>query len=244
MAPASPLDMKGKRTTTIAIVGGRLQGTDGRISGGPGRFSKPADRRRPSAPARKICDRFLSLDVIKYTRQFLDAIAEADLVLPALENREVLAHLTSLAEIHGFPLGFDLQAYDVTASKRISDRKMAAAGIPVPGYYPDATFPLIAKPSQMSGSVGVKRLANQCDLLNILPRISTEDWVLQEYLSGPSYSPSRSSEELEHTKHIISRNFSWIPLMIASVFCPHRPCRRRPKPNFRILPSNWGIWYN
>lgn len=173
---------------TVAIVGGRLQGMECLYLAEKAGFRRLLIDADPAAPAQKICDGFFCLDVIKYTRQFLEIISEADFVLPALENRVVLAHLTALAKEHGFPLAFDLDAYAVSSSKLESDKRMAAAGIPVPLYYPDAELPLIAKPSGTSGSSGVKKLANKCDLLNILSLIPRQDWVIQEFLAGPSYS--------------------------------------------------------
>ncbi len=174
--------------TTIAIVGGKLQGVESLYLTGKAGFKSLLIDRDPDVPGRKLCDRFICLDVLKYSCQFLELLEGVDFVLPALENRRVLEHLTALSKAHGFKLAFDLDAYEITSSKLISDQMMASHGIPVPRYYPEVGLPLIAKPSGMSGSAGVKKLVNQCDLLNILPIISGKDWVLQEYLQGPSYS--------------------------------------------------------
>jgi pyrrolysine biosynthesis protein PylC len=85
-------------------------------------------------------------------------------------------------------LAFDADAYRISSSKRESDRLFADIGVPAPLPWPGCGFPLIAKPVRGSGSEGVRLFHNQKQLEKCFSSIPTNDWVLQEYVAGPSYS--------------------------------------------------------
>ncbi|MDD3169227.1 MAG: 3-methylornithine--L-lysine ligase PylC [Eubacteriales bacterium] len=175
--------------TRIAIVGGKLQGTEAAyLARKAGMESLLIDYYEKS-PAIGLCDEFLCCDVTQDSKELIDALNRVDFILPANENTEVLDALVRLAEKHHYRLAFDKEAYGVSSSKLLSDRLMHENQIPSPRYFPDCKAPYIVKPSGFSGSEGVKRF-NQTEALNrFLSSAATgENWIVQEFLEGPSYS--------------------------------------------------------
>jgi pyrrolysine biosynthesis protein PylC len=60
----------------------------------------------------------------------------------------------------------------------------------VPQTWPDCSFPVIMKPSGLSGSQGIRKINNREEMVSIRPEgdIDSGNWVIQEFLEGPSYS--------------------------------------------------------
>lgn len=172
----------------IVVVGGRLQGLETLyLAAEAGIYTTLIDKDDASI-GQNFCNRFIHKDVIQYVEELLSFFQDADFVLPALENPQALKTLLDLKKKYNINLIHDPDAYAISSSKVCSDRIMAAAGIPVPQHYPQGTPPYIAKPSSMSGSEGVLRLNNQEDVQAFLEKHSVEEWVIEEYLEGPSYS--------------------------------------------------------
>ncbi|HED24005.1 MAG TPA: 3-methylornithine--L-lysine ligase PylC, partial [Firmicutes bacterium] len=99
----------------------------------------------------------------------------------------VLAELQKVAEEIEIPFAFDLPAYDVTSSKIVSDRLFAAMNIPAPRPWPDCRFPVVVKPPAASGSEGVIKIDSPAAWAAFKKEHGGQ-WVVQEYLAGPSYS--------------------------------------------------------
>lgn len=116
-----------------------------------------------------------------------------DLVVPALEDLEVLASFAGAAA-DGIipPLAFDLEAYRVTCSKKKSKLLFRELGIPAARDLDDPEAgdgPYIAKPDDLSGSRGVRFFPSRAEALAAFPdRASREKTVVEEYVSGPVYS--------------------------------------------------------
>ena len=179
--------------TRIAIVGGKLQGSEAAYLAKKAGFTSILIDHNENSPAIGLCDEFLCCDVTQETEELINALKSVDFVLPANENQAVLEALTRLAKQYCFPLAFDQEAYRISSSKLLSDELIHANGIPAPKYYPGCSGPYIAKPSSMSGSEGVQRLPDQEALTQFLNMVSESEesqtsWVIQEYLEGPSYS--------------------------------------------------------
>ncbi|MDF3001085.1 MAG: pylC [Bacillota bacterium] len=184
--------------TRIAIVGGKLQGTEAAYLTRKAGFTSILIDYNEKSPAIGLCDEFLCCDVTQETEELIAALKGADFVLPANENQDVLEALTGLAIKYCFPLAFDPEAYRISSSKLLSDELIHANDIPAPRYYPGCGGPYIAQPSSMSGSEGVQRLPDQEALIQFLstvskweesrPEASQTSWVIQEYLEGLSYS--------------------------------------------------------
>ena len=144
--------------------------------------------KRKNAQASTLADTFHCINILTSPDAFLSRVKGHDFILPAIEDQEVLEFLLEAAEKTGIPLAFDRKAYELTSSKRRSNAFFQELDIPVPMPWPHCSFPLIVKPSGESGSVGVQTVTNIKELDRLLEQKNREDWVVEEYLEGPSYS--------------------------------------------------------
>ncbi len=173
----------------IAIIGGKLQGTEAVYLGSACGFESILIDNNPEVPASTMADRFVSGDVIRRDPEVIDAMREADFVLPANENDQVLAAVCAICEEEGLKLAFDMDAYRISQSKIKSDALIHEAGIPAPKYYPGGRAPYVIKPSGESGSAGVRYAKDAEEVREFLAGCrDAENWIVQEYLEGPSYS--------------------------------------------------------
>ena len=173
----------------VAVIGGRLQGLEAAYLARKAGWQVVLIDKREDIPARNHCDIFFCLDAGR-SDGLAAALDGVNLIIPALENRQVLVNLAEAAEKYSIPYAFDLEAYDLSASKRRSDLLFSAIKIPAPEPGLHCSFPLIAKPAGSSGSEGVLRLQNDSELEQFQAQdgFDAEQWVIQEYLDGPSYS--------------------------------------------------------
>ncbi len=173
----------------VAVIGGRLQGLEAVYLAKKAGMQVLLIDKSDDIPALNMADSFICMDV-EDKKKTTALFKNVDLILPALENDRVLHILAALAEKLKIPFAFDLKAYNISSSKWRSDRLFAEIGIPAPGYYPDCIYPLIAKPSESSGSEGVIRLTDESDLKKFRQVVGKDfdNWVIQEYLQGLSYS--------------------------------------------------------
>lgn len=174
---------------TIAIIGGKLQGTEAAYLARKAGMKSLLIDKNPKAPASGICDEMGVFDVLKKEKELIDFLKKADLILPALENDAVHTALLEIAKEHKMKLAFDSSAYAVSSSKIRSDRLMRENNIPAPEYFPGGGGPYIMKPSGESGSAGVMRAETKEAVRAFLSKTDApEEWVVQEFLEGPSYS--------------------------------------------------------
>ncbi|MEI8217120.1 MAG: 3-methylornithine--L-lysine ligase PylC [Eubacteriales bacterium] len=179
----------------LAIIGGKLQGIEACYLAGKAGIQTLLIDKNPDAPARGLCTEFINVDILLENRFLMDELCKCDLVLPALENQNVLDHLVELSQTFGFILAFDPKAYAISSSKIESDKLIHKYNLPSPAYFPNGQVPYVAKPSNGSGSDGVKILNTISEVELFLAKINsengkkeTQDWIVQEYVSGPSYS--------------------------------------------------------
>ena len=170
----------------VAVIGGNLQGVEATYLAKKAGWEVTVIDRKPAVPATGLCDQFVQQDICR--AQDIERLLKGiDLVFPALENETALSFLDDLMHAGGFPLAFDYSAYQTSSSKLKSDRLFAQNGVPAPRNWPDCSFPVVAKPSVGSGSLGVKVFDNESDLKKHLSS-AEHPWVAQEYVQGPSYS--------------------------------------------------------
>jgi len=88
------------------------------------------------------------------------------------------------------PLAFDPEAFAITSSKIKSNILFRELGIPAPSPSPVNRLPVIAKPSDQSGSSGIRKICTQEELHTFTSQAEDfpEEWVIEEWLDGPSYS--------------------------------------------------------
>lgn len=173
----------------IAVIGGKLQGIETVLLAKLAGYESILIDRNSSAPASGLCDHFICADLVKRDKSAVEALKQADIVLPANENPHLLRSAEELCGELGKPFAFDRRAYEISSSKIASDRLIHSHEIKAPAYYPAGEFPYIAKPSGESGSSGVKKIRDFSELRTFFESCgSREDWVIQQYVEGPSYS--------------------------------------------------------
>lgn len=173
----------------VAIVGGKLQGTEAAYLAKKAGIKSLLIDKKEHPIASGICDEFALFDVRKKEAPLIELLKSVDFILPALENEEVHQALLEIVQEHHLKLAFDPDAYAVSSSKLRTDELIRNNQVPAPCYFPLCKSPYIIKPSGESGSTGVRKANTRADVETFL---STEgksgNWVIQEFLEGPSYS--------------------------------------------------------
>lgn len=175
----------------VVIIGGKLQGVEAVYLAQKAGWEVFLVDKNPKAPATGMCSNFYEINITKDEKGSLaEVIHGKDLVLPALEDIDAVKIIKSTAESQKIPVAFDVEANIISSSKLKSDKLFADNNIPAPRYWPDCNVPVIAKPSDLSGSHGVRKFTDEVILKEFIKDIQSkgEKWVIQEYLEGPSYS--------------------------------------------------------
>jgi len=174
----------------IVVVGGKLQGTEAAYLARRAGWPVVLIDKKPDVPARGLADEFYCLDLPGEAADLRSILRKAELIIPALEDAGALDLLKEAADKEGIPIAYDGSSYRIASSKKSSDRLFADLGIPAPRPGTSGPLPLLAKPSDLSGSRGVRKIPSQKELDSFLAAggLEAEDWVIQEYLEGPSYS--------------------------------------------------------
>jgi pyrrolysine biosynthesis protein PylC len=170
----------------VAVAGGNLQGVEAAYLSQKAGWDVLLMDRKPMVPAAGLCQSFVQLD-ITFEKDLAQALSDVDLVIPALENDAALACLDRVTRKNGIPFAFDSAAYAISSSKIKSEQLFKDTGVPTPASWPKCNFPVVAKPDQGSGSQGVKIFNNIAELQDTLKPPSPE-WLIQEFIPGPSYS--------------------------------------------------------
>ena len=174
----------------LAVVGGKLQGTEACYLGGKAGYETVLLDRRQGVPAAGLASETHSLDVLLQPDAASDVLATCDAVLPACEEDNVLAWLDEQCRRREIPLLFDRRAYQVSSSKVRSREFFDSVGVERPKSWPVCGFPLIVKPSGSSGSEGVRLVEDEEELeaaREDLERAGHEAMV-EEFAPGPSLS--------------------------------------------------------
>lgn len=174
----------------LCVVGGALQGMEAVFLAHEAGYETVVIDRKAEAPALSICDEPHVLDPLKDVSAALEIFSSCDAVLPACEELDLLELLDDVLSDSHIPFLFDLDAYDVSCSKRDSNDIMESVGVPLPGHWPECGFPVIVKPSSQSGSIGVSVAFSQEDVdkgLEIVRKLNDKP-VIQEFVHGKSVS--------------------------------------------------------
>ena len=180
---------KKEKPLRVGIFGGGLQGTELCILAAYAGFTTVLIDKAPAPPARMLSDDFLQLAAqdLPHDPYAIPLLADLDIIIPALENQEALFLIATWCQKRKIPFAFDAPAYAVTCSKLRSRILFQQLGIPIPESPPG--FPLIAKPSEGSGSEGVSLLKNTDELQKAFPLgTDTPQWVFERFCPGPSFS--------------------------------------------------------
>jgi pyrrolysine biosynthesis protein PylC len=172
----------------VAIIGGKLQGVEATYLAKKAGWEVVLFDRRERAQASGLADKFYCMDILINSQEFISCLSGVDIILPAIEEIEVLRALKEISRMTRIPLAFDRIAYSVSSSKRISNRLFHDWKVPTPRPWPDCDFPILLKPSDKSGSEGVQVIHTREELDNFPSYNLNEDWIIEEYLEGPFYS--------------------------------------------------------
>ncbi|NYE58503.1 3-methylornithine--L-lysine ligase PylC [Carboxydothermus ferrireducens] len=170
----------------VAVIGGKLQGVEVCYLAKKAGWEVILIDKNITVPAKGLSESFFSINV--FDKKVADLLKNTDLIIPALESLEVLQELQKIAVEIDVPLLFDLDSYKITSSKIISNKLIRNLKIPQPDQWPNCKFPVIIKPSFSSGSKGVRKISNYLQLSNLNLKELVDDWVIEEYLDGPSFS--------------------------------------------------------
>ena len=172
----------------VIVVGGNLQGVEATYLARKAGWKVILIDKSSDPPASGLCDDFVKADVTG-TGSHFDILQQADIIIPALENRSALRILQRKSAETGTPLAFDPHAYTVTSSKLQSNQLFSRLEIATPASYPECKFPVIVKPDGSSGSRGIHIFEDLSGLNNfVLQTENMNAWVIQEFVCGPSYS--------------------------------------------------------
>ena len=172
----------------VAVIGGKLQGVEATYLAHKAGWEVIVIDKDPMVPAKGLCDIFYLCDVT-LEKELIERLKDVELIIPALEDESALSSLRRSARHEDIPLAHDANAYAISSSKIQSNHFFAHLGISAPLSWPDCGFPVIAKPSRDSGSKGVRRINSPKVFQTFADRPgSLEDWVIQEFLEGPSFS--------------------------------------------------------
>lgn len=169
-------------------MGGRLQGVEIAYLAGKAGWQVVGVDRDAEAPVAGLCQDFHCFDLMA-SEQLTALLHTVDFIIPALEDQQVLDHIDLCAARAGVRLAYDREAYLLSSSKRRSDALFATLGIPAPKPWPYCGLPLTVKPVTASGSKGVCCFDDANQFERWLAGVEhPERWVIQEFLTGPSYS--------------------------------------------------------
>jgi pyrrolysine biosynthesis protein PylC len=173
----------------ICIVGGKLQGLEATYLSKKAGIESVLIDKDPNTPASYMADEFHCIDVLK------DRIAEkilksADGILPANEDRETLKFLEKVSERIGVPYMQDNNAFWISSDKNKSKGLFESLEIPQPKKWPECGFPVIVKPANRSGSVGIFRADNEMELREAQKAVSSIDKnvIIQKFICGKALS--------------------------------------------------------
>jgi 3-methylornithine--L-lysine ligase len=174
----------------LAVVGGKLQGTEAAYLGLKAGYDVVLIDRRPDAPASGLAAETHVFDVSEDEERARLLLLSCDAVLPACEDDDTLAWVAGHAAAWGVPLLFDLPAYGVSSSKVRSNRLFDHLGVARPAPWPSCGFPIIVKPSGASGSEGVRLVENEDELAAARAELEAHghEAVVEEFAPGPSLS--------------------------------------------------------
>jgi len=170
----------------VAVAGGNLQGVEAAYLSRKAGWEVLVMDRKPIVAASGLCNSFAQLDITS-SKDLTHVLNGVDLVIPALENDAALACLDRVTRSKGIPFAFDPAAYAISSSKIKSSQLFNRTAVPTPSGWPTCKFPVIAKPNQGSGSRGLKVFNNKTALQDTI-RLPAQEWLIQEFIPGPSYS--------------------------------------------------------
>ena len=174
----------------LGLVGGLLQGIEAAYLAREAGYHVTVIDRNPEAPALALAHQAYVFDIKKEPDRFRCLLPGIDAILPTTEESETLDFLMVTCQEAGVAFLHDRVAYAVSSSKIRSNSFFANHGIPVPKKWPHCHFPVIVKPSEASGSHGIRVVLDRTTLDAILHELGTRygEMVVEAYHHGSSLS--------------------------------------------------------
>ena len=177
-------------TVRLVVIGGKLQGVEAAYLGLKAGYEIVLVDRVQDVPASGLATETHVFDIGEDEARARRLFMSCDAVLPACEDQTTLGWLTQRTRAWGVPLLFDLSAYSVSSSKLRSSRLFDDLSVPRPAPWPGCSFPVIVKPSESSGSDGVRLVHDEDELAAVRDELEARghEAVVEEFAPGPSWS--------------------------------------------------------
>lgn len=171
----------------ILVLGAKLQGTEVIYLAKKAGYHVTVVDKKSTALGIDLADEYVKADILDESK-VIGCIKRADVVIPAIEDTQVLDQVIKYGEKTGTKVLFDKESYRISSSKSLSNKLFEELELPMPKQYPACEYPVIMKPDHLSGSSNVKKAYSAKEAEAYLKKHGKEKVVIQEYLEGPSYS--------------------------------------------------------
>lgn len=195
-------------------MGGALQGMEAVYLSKLAGYETVVIDRKAHAPALALADEAAIMNPMEDLAAAMKLFADCDAVLPACEELDLLEQLHNNLVGTEIPLLFDIKSYKTSRSKIKSNILMNMAGVPMPEPWPKCGYPVIVKPSSMSGSIGVTPARNDTELNEGLLKVAqlNDSPVIQEFVHGKSISieaigNGKKARSYVTTEVVLDRNY-------------------------------------
>ncbi len=175
----------------VAIAGGNLQGLEAAYLARRAGWEIVVMDKEGAVPAAGLAHSFFRVNFLTDVAAWRKIIKECDFVIPALEDAVVLDLLQEITAQEGVPLAYDRASYRVSSCKQKSNQLFRSLELPLPEPWPACRFPVLIKPSGLSGSSGVTRVESASELNKLLSRLKQDThnrWIVEEFVEGHGYS--------------------------------------------------------
>ncbi len=205
----------------IAIIGGKLRGIEvAFLAKMAGIYTVLIDKDKLT-PASGLCSENYVFDVEKKESALLSIMKNVDIVIPAVENKNVLRAIEEMCREIDLKVAFDFTAYDITAARIKADLLIKEENIPRLAYYPDAKPPYVLKPAVGNRRRSIRMVDTYENLEFLMSRKdSPESWIAQEYAKGPVFSVEITGKPGDYSANEIAQLYLESDFDSDMVDCP------------------------
>ena len=171
----------------ILIIGAKLQGIEAIYLAKHAKYEVTVIDKNATAPGMNLADYSIVADIFDFDA-VKDEFNKTDIILPAIENIDVINKIFEIALLYKKKVIFDRNAYKISNSKELSNEMFRNLKLPMPNDYPECKFPVVLKPDGLSGSAGVIKAYSKKEVEEYLIHNAGQQTVIQEFLDGRSYS--------------------------------------------------------
>jgi pyrrolysine biosynthesis protein PylC len=170
----------------ILIIGAKLQGLEAVYLAKKAGYETILVDKNSNAIASSIADKFIVMNVFE-EKAMKNLYQQVDVVVPMIEDEKVIEQVLKYGLEMDIPVVADLEAYKISSSKLKSNNLFESLNLPIPGKYPQCSFPVIVKPDEQSGSTGVEKINTKQQLETFLEKKDVP-MIIEEYVEGQIFS--------------------------------------------------------